>query len=655
MNIAEEEEGFEQESTIIRDGPIWDIAQDLIYDSEMCWYNMKDFRERRARNAKFRKGDQWTDLVPDPDNEDATNTTKYVTEETLILRSGRTPMVNNQIQQVVKNMIGQYRMNDYDPRVMATKREHQETSEMMTNTLRFIQGINNTTNNDARMWEEFIISGVSISKEIYEWKDSFDRKHPDSEEVHPARWFINTDIEKRDGSDVVLVGEILDVQMDELITLFANMNQATKDDLFDIYHDQVYDRAYFESRFDRDKIDQLDFLIPHDKTKARIFEIWRRELREKLICHDWAKGTQYEHDNENIEEAMADVDQTNAMRIEEGIQFGLPIDQIKMITCERKEVLIWMFYYLSPHGDVLDYGETPYDHGKHPYTMLLYPLFDGDIWSFVEDIIPQQKMINRTIGILDLTLGTSAKGLLAIPAGIIPAGMSETDFAKKWSKPAGVMVYEPRTDLPNGGIPQQINSAASPVGATNLLQIQLGLLKEISGINDAIQGQAPSSGTSGKLYAQQTTNSTISTRDYFDVFFDWKRRRDLRLVQLAQQYYDEEVFVNVTGKDYNPNSDIYNPMIAKEAKYDIVIAKSPQSPIYRVEIEQQLNNMLNAGQIDIHQFLENSNLPFSDKLGEMVKEREERLRQNGIDPDMIPLQQPARNPQAAQQKPIGLQ
>ncbi len=82
----------------------------------------------------------------------------------------------------------------------------------------------------------------------------------------------------------------------------------------------------------------------------------------------------------------------------------------------------WYFYYLSPFGDILKEGETPYEHGSHPYIFKAYPFIDGEIHSFVADVIDQQRYTNRLItlfGIAGNSGGGFGFGLLIGFAAII--------------------------------------------------------------------------------------------------------------------------------------------------------------------------------------------------------------------------------------------
>ena len=54
---------------------------------------------------------------------------------------------------------------------------------------------------------------------------------------------------------------------------------------------------------------------------------------------------------------------------------------------------------------------------------------------------------------------------------------------------------------------QQYNGQAAVAGDYELLNLQLKLINDISGVNSAMQGKQPSAGTAASLYAQQVQNS----------------------------------------------------------------------------------------------------------------------------------------------------
>ena len=110
------------------------------------------------------------------------------------------------------------------------------------------------------------------------------------------------------------------------------------------------------------------------------------------------------------------------MALEQGVD-------VPLIEYERKYVRLWKYYHLSPYGHIFYEVENPYEHKNHPYVVKFYPLLDGEAWSMVNDMIDQQKMINRMIILYDFIVSASAKGVLLVPEDAIPEDMYIDDFA----------------------------------------------------------------------------------------------------------------------------------------------------------------------------------------------------------------------------------
>ena len=160
-----------------------------------------------------------------------------------------------------------------------------------------------------------------------------------------------------------------------------------------------------------------------------------------------------------------------------------------------------------------------------------YPYIDGEIHSFVSDIIDQQKLTNRLISMYDWVLRASAKGVLLFPEGALPDGVDITDIAEEWGRFNGVIVYRPRSGVP---LPQQVSSKSVDIGITELLEIQMKMMEDISGVNGALQGKLDNNSMSGTLYNQQTQNSLTALADLMCSYEDFvaaATRKDLDILQ----------------------------------------------------------------------------------------------------------------------------
>ena len=84
---------------------------DLILDKAYAtWAQWADFRRRREHSAAFTYGEQWCDMVTDPNNPEGPR----IREDRAIESSGRRPYTNNLIRQLVKTVVGRFRTRAAD-------------------------------------------------------------------------------------------------------------------------------------------------------------------------------------------------------------------------------------------------------------------------------------------------------------------------------------------------------------------------------------------------------------------------------------------------------------------------------------------------------------------------------------------------------------
>jgi hypothetical protein len=123
----------------------------------------------------------------------------------------------------------------------------------------------------------------------------------------------------------------------------------------------------------------------------------------------------------------------------------------------------------------------------------------------------------------------------------------------------------------------------------------------------------------------------------FEHFNSWKRNRDLKLVKMIQQYYDEKRMIYMSGKEYRDDANIYDPDRARDVVFDLTIAEGSNNPSHRMVQDQFLMELWKSGGIDVETFLENSSLPFAENLLEAIKQKDEQLREQGANPDFLKM------------------
>ena len=180
-------------------------------------------------------------------------------------------------------------------------------------------------------------------------------------------------------------------------------------------------------------------------------------------------------------------------------------------------------------GHLLAEYDSPYRHGTHPFVMKFYPLTDGEVHSFVEDVIDQQKYVNRLITLIDHIMGASAKGVLLFPETGLPEGFTWNDIKRIWSATNGIIPYSPNH---SGDIPKQISTNATDIGAYEMLQIQMKLFEEISGVNSALQGKLTSAAIGSETFQRQIDNATIALGDIYETFNAFRSDRNQKLMSI---------------------------------------------------------------------------------------------------------------------------
>lgn len=190
----------------------------------------------------------------------------------------------------------------------------------------------------------------------------------------------------------------------------------------------------------------------------------------------------------------------------------------------------WHCRWMLPDGTLLDQYHSPFGHGSHPFAVKFYPLTDGEVHSFVEDVVEQQKYINRLVVLIDKMMGASAKGVLLFPMAQKSPLVSWEEIAERWSRTDGVIPVMGRGET----LPTQIAGTGADAGAHRLLSLELKLFEDVSGVSNALLGQSSNAAGGAGLFDAQVRNSTIALADIFDTFESFLSDRDRRILLCGQ-------------------------------------------------------------------------------------------------------------------------
>ena len=618
-----------------------DMVSDNIQILEMCrqyYDSLSDFRDRRKRARKYHRGDQWHETIVNDSGE-------TVTEENYILDRGKIPFKQNVIRQMIRSLLGQYRTNKSKTMVVARKMDDSQRSEMLTNALQTAQQVNATRELDARNLEELLMSGMVIGKTGYRhWKE-YNREDVFTENVNPNTVFFNTDVRDPRLLDLRLIGELLDAPLEDVISEFATNEK--EEEIIRGWYTGIDPRNVVLSKegLTADRMDSMDFYIASDTNKARVIVVWELANEWRTYAHDYMDGS-YQITKIPIKEIEA----VNQQRLQVGAANGMPPESIPIIDARRKKEQFWTVKFLTPYGQCLYQSETVYAHESHPYNMVLFPLLDGEVWGLVEDVIDQQRSINRMISLIDFIMGSAAKGVLLVPEESIPDDMDISDFADEWTKYNGVIKLKTK-NLKH--LPEQISANVTNIGAQDMLAMQMKLMQDIAGVSSAIQGHEAKAGTPSSLYAQQALNSSVNTKDMFESFAWFRNQRDTKMLKVIQQFYDDNRYIAIAGNRYAEEAAHYDPDLVSETEFDLVVTEGVDSPVYRQILDDQLVKLLEMQIIDGKIFLENSSLPFADQILESINKRDQQMQKGGpggagleIPPELQQQVEGAANPQA---------
>jgi hypothetical protein len=617
---------------------------ELLEECRRFWDSLRDFRERRLRSRRYHRGEQWSDLIVDPDSASSTSP-EYISEETYLMNQGKVPLKQNLVRKNIRNLIGQYLSNPSKTMVLSRIRDNAEVTEMFTNALQAALQNNNSKLLDISSFRESTLSGAIGQKISYQYWRERNLEDVLIDNVNPARLFFNTDLSDPRLLDLRLVGEIIDTTIDDIVSTFAK-STADEKRIRDLYAGLV-DRATLGlNGLDPSIIDNLDFYIPRDVKSARMFEVWQLKGEWRVYAHDPIDGSY-----NIVPYTLKEVAAQNQERIMMGAEQGIPEEEIPLIEAEEKYEQFWYVKFLTPFGQCLFESETPYKHEGHPYVLSLQPMIDGEVWGLVEDMIDQQRYINRLIIQMDFIISASAKGVLMVPEDVLPDGWTPDRFAKEWTRFNGVIFYKP--NVQHGKMPQQISANSTNVGIHEMLALQMNLFQDVSGIHNAIQGKEANSGTPASLYAQQAQNATINTLEQMTYFENFLQNRDRKVLKVITQFYDDKRYLAVNGKSINEQSRIYDPDLARNVDFDVVVTQGTDTPVYRQLIDDTLLQLLQGNLIDLEMYLEQTSLPFADKLLQAVKRRTQMAQQGQI-PGALPPELVGEVNQSANPKAMAL-
>ena len=587
---------------------------DLLRRCEQAWNNLEDVRRVRERVKNYVYGDQWGDVI------------EYhkgtITERRYIQETGGVPLQNNIMISVLNSIVGLYAKQGTEPNCFAVKHDGQWLSDMMSATVQSSWQKTQMPDVLKNAFGDYASGGVAVARETYEERDGYKDTWTDYVNPNYCFWIAGSDVRM---TDLELIGVLHDVAPGKLYRKFCNkeygLTVAQINEIFDIPDDKGYRSYYRDSgnqQNDNYKLDNVSFSTPANEGKCRLIEVWTKETKTRYQCYDplgqSTDDMEYRVEVKDIQHIIGE----NLLRKQQYDEVGVPEEDRAYIEYELIEDEYWYYTYMAPNGTVIAKGETPYDFHSHPFTIHLYPYINGEIHPYMSNIIDQQRYFNRCMILQDLAVRSAAKGVMIFPEENIPEGMTKDDIAEAVTSYDGLIFVKTNNKNPNLR-PEIITSNAVQIGTTEIMQMQLNLMREITNVSGALQGKTPSAGTSAARYAQESQNSTTSLFTLLQDFTSFSEAIARKKVMMIKQFYpDKKLITNVDKTGIIE----YDRMSARDVDFEINIKEAAATASVQMMVNDTATKLLQMGAINIKQWLASVNIPFKDDLLRQIESDE---------------------------------
>lgn len=595
--------------------PVTRESLEILETVDTTWSAGAPFRRQTQRSSRYYKGDQWKDRVVIRHRD---GTTETLTEEEYIERQGKPALKQNLIRPLVRNILGQLRLNPYKSTIFARSADGQKAADMMTAALEGVHTMNSKNERDARLFETYLVSGAAIYNTGYKFDSERKMPFPYYRAVDPSRYFQTIAASDVCGEDVDFCGDFFDTSILDIKSMYAKTRKQEQE-LGEIYGKSTR----------RDVVSNLQYVSPNTENvsprislgtgECRVIRVCRKEGHWDLAVHDYSNASWETYNlktHPNIKaEIETEIRRRKQMAKEVGVDYEDGSNRL-LIEYEEKYVTSWVYYHLTPWGHILWTQDSPYEHNSHSYVAKYYPLFEGQAYGMVYDLIDQQKAINRNYIMHDFITSAAAKGVLLVPEEAIPDDMDLEDIADEWSRYNGVIKYRAKDGVKQ---PEQIVARNFNVGQFDMINLQMKLMNDIGGVHDAMQGKSLGTGTPSSLYQQAVFNSQTNILDYMESFAWLLMQRDYKMVQIIKQFYTEPMYLQSGSKSLPEGARFYDPAVVRNYDFYNEISKGNDTPVARLYLDTLLLQMLLQGLITLEMYLEESSAPFSDSLLQKVK------------------------------------
>jgi len=187
------------------------------------------------------------------------------------------------------------------------------------------------------------------------------------------------------------------------------------------------------------------------------------------------------------------------------------------------------------------------------------------------------------------------------------------------------------------------------IGTADMLQLQMNILEEASGVNSALQGKPGFSGQSAALYAQQTQNSSVAVLDLLESYNQMMTNVARKVLKLVQQFYTQRKRLTIAGSQ---EPIIYDPELCGDIDADVTLYDKDDAPNANSVSPDLLTMLLNRGDIDGRQYVELGDWNFKQRvLRAMEQTRQAQMEQQAQMAQSGQAQQPSPQQEKPQSVP----
>lgn len=612
------------------------LDTEILNRAEAAWMNLAPYRRQRERMLRFIYGDQWGDRIKVKG--------KWMTEREHLVRTGNVALQFNLIKKNVNSVAGGVIKDGREPVVTAVGAENRGFGDLMTFCLQGNWYDNKMSLIITNQVEEAMAGGLMWLRESYERKDG----QMDS-------WTYNSDMNSVffDGpmvdprmDDMTMVGETHEISFNEVLEKFAKKPSDYRK-LREWYPmaDNPFDTADTIFTDDRRSEGRKSFLEPADHQNCVVVEIWTKERKPRYHVFDTNEGELYDIDADDTER-IEEFRRINESRLEAGRKAGWPDDEIPLIEWEDNWFMdtYWYGRFVTPGGNILWEGESPYPDRKHPYTILAIPYVNGKICGYISDLVDQNIAINRILTLDDFIRRAGVKGVSFIPEGLVPPGMSYEEFSEQWTSIDGIIYYKPKPNLPE---PKVFYGNVGTINTAEVVNIMSQLMDSASPATGAYRGDTPHAGTSAALYNQQTQNAAIPLASLLDRINFFIQRLSTKKMQIIAENYNLERYVEIAGEAGLDTSGL-DLSRTGDITYKVKTRQGPSAEQSQQMLEEDLRFWMQSGILTFDDYLALSKRPF---LSELRSRYEARMQEMAMQQQMAAEAQSQQGQEQGQPQP----